>query len=507
MEFRHCLNSYMDLLGLKNKELAQELAVDATLVSKWRTGKKLPSDREMQLEQVAVYFAKISTAKDMVGGAIALAQSILGIPLPSGYRRELYIRDALHYSRQRSRNEAIIRGKRKHVFKLIHEIYLLENKKDISFSINNLPMPDKNNCRLLGDVPEILPFIILELRRLVETAHPPDTIIFTYEENDYLFNEDFFSLLPQLVALLFDLADMGWKVNIYLTLNGNSSSSALFHAIFSATQHFNWQLFLYTYLEQQSIRSEYFLVGGVFGVEYFNHFTQAADGHCLATYDPEVLKKLYSALTHKIAPFQVISKLDSHGLETLYDQISKLCGHHAITLQEGQVFLSERNLFSHPAISDPRHIAKFGDDFSVRIIINPQAMENFINDYRHKYISLKQEQLHRQTDRMRARLDLLISYLEQVDNFHVALACPKDFLVNQNVAICQGRHVLLRSTSGFGRSPQSEEWAIAIEDPSIVDNFFDFFNARWEAIPHRKKSRRFAISTLQQYKAMLLEPL
>jgi hypothetical protein len=497
----------MDLLGLKNKELAQELAVDATLVSKWRNGQKLPSDREMQLEQVAAYFVKISTAKDMVGEATDLAQSILGIPLPSGYRCELYVRDALHYSRQRSRNEAIIRGKRKQVFKLIHEIYLLENKKDISFSINALPMPDKNNCRLLGDVPEILPFMILELQRLVETAPSPDTVIFTYEENDYLHNEDFFSLLPQLFALLFDLSDMGWKVNIYLTLNGNSSSSALFHAIFSATKHSNWQLFLHTCTEQRSLRSEYFLIGEFFGVEYFNHFTQAADGHCLATYDPNVIQKLYSALTYKIAPFQAISKLDSHSLETFYSQTSRLSGHHAITLQEGQVFLSEKNLFSHPDIGNPKHVTKFGDDFSVRIIFNPSAMENFINDYRQKYASLTQEQLHRHTDRMRARLDLLISYLEQVDNFHVALACPKDFPVNQNVAICQGRYVLLRSTSGFGRAPQSEEWAIAIEDPSIVDNFFDFFDARWAAIPHRKKSHRFAIATLQRYKAMLLEPL
>lgn len=56
MDFKDKLNLIIELLEINNNILAEVLDVDVSLISRWRTGNRLPSDRNKHLELLCAYF-------------------------------------------------------------------------------------------------------------------------------------------------------------------------------------------------------------------------------------------------------------------------------------------------------------------------------------------------------------------------------------------------------------------------------------------------------------------
>ena len=56
MAFHQKLNLLMDQFHISNSKLSKELNVDASLVSRWRNGQRIPSTRSAHLPIIASYF-------------------------------------------------------------------------------------------------------------------------------------------------------------------------------------------------------------------------------------------------------------------------------------------------------------------------------------------------------------------------------------------------------------------------------------------------------------------
>ncbi|MGM0396351.1 MAG: helix-turn-helix domain-containing protein [Bacillota bacterium] len=66
MEFKDKITKMMQILKITNSQLAERLDIDMSLVSRWRTGNRLPSPRGNHLEQIADYFMEKAYEKDHV---------------------------------------------------------------------------------------------------------------------------------------------------------------------------------------------------------------------------------------------------------------------------------------------------------------------------------------------------------------------------------------------------------------------------------------------------------
>lgn len=60
MSFKEKLDSLMEVFGVSNNRLAKALAVDASLVSRWRTGKRMPNPDSPHIKSIASYFAEMA---------------------------------------------------------------------------------------------------------------------------------------------------------------------------------------------------------------------------------------------------------------------------------------------------------------------------------------------------------------------------------------------------------------------------------------------------------------
>lgn len=66
MEFKDKITRMMQILKITNSQLAQRLDVDMSLVSRWRTGNRLPSQRGDHMEQIADFLMEAAFNKDLV---------------------------------------------------------------------------------------------------------------------------------------------------------------------------------------------------------------------------------------------------------------------------------------------------------------------------------------------------------------------------------------------------------------------------------------------------------
>lgn len=66
MEFKDKITRMMQILKITNSQLAQRLDVDMSLVSRWRTGNRLPSQRGDHMEQIADYLMECAFKKDLL---------------------------------------------------------------------------------------------------------------------------------------------------------------------------------------------------------------------------------------------------------------------------------------------------------------------------------------------------------------------------------------------------------------------------------------------------------
>ncbi|MDH7478926.1 MAG: helix-turn-helix transcriptional regulator, partial [Syntrophomonadaceae bacterium] len=76
MSFSERLSLLMALLGVSNSTLARALSVDASLVSRWRTGTRTPTKNSSYIEAIADYFAG-QAKKDYQKAALC---EIIGLP-------------------------------------------------------------------------------------------------------------------------------------------------------------------------------------------------------------------------------------------------------------------------------------------------------------------------------------------------------------------------------------------------------------------------------------------
>ena len=58
MKFNEKLNVLLNTFDITNYQLAEWLQVDVSLISRWRTGNRLPSDKSTHLEDLADYIIK-----------------------------------------------------------------------------------------------------------------------------------------------------------------------------------------------------------------------------------------------------------------------------------------------------------------------------------------------------------------------------------------------------------------------------------------------------------------
>src|SRR5690554_3580672 len=80
MDFKDKLNRIINILDINNNMLADELNVDVSLISRWRTGNRLPSERNNHFELMCKYFytRAVETSKlyDLIE---TLDQSVLNV--------------------------------------------------------------------------------------------------------------------------------------------------------------------------------------------------------------------------------------------------------------------------------------------------------------------------------------------------------------------------------------------------------------------------------------------
>ena len=66
MEFKDKITRMMQILKITNSQLAERLDVDMSLVSRWRTGNRLPSQKGDHMEQIADYLMECAFQKDLL---------------------------------------------------------------------------------------------------------------------------------------------------------------------------------------------------------------------------------------------------------------------------------------------------------------------------------------------------------------------------------------------------------------------------------------------------------
>lgn len=76
MPFSHRLNLLMNTFGVSNSRLARVLSLDASLVSRWRTGARAPAKDSTHIAAIASYFAE-NAKMDYQKAALC---EIMGLP-------------------------------------------------------------------------------------------------------------------------------------------------------------------------------------------------------------------------------------------------------------------------------------------------------------------------------------------------------------------------------------------------------------------------------------------
>ncbi|WP_409226809.1 helix-turn-helix domain-containing protein [Gudongella sp. SC589] len=91
MEFKDKITRMMQILKITNSQLAQRLDVDMSLVSRWRTGNRLPSQRGDHMEQIADYLMECAFKKDLLDEFTEL----LGLSADAHRSDHVYLRSHL----------------------------------------------------------------------------------------------------------------------------------------------------------------------------------------------------------------------------------------------------------------------------------------------------------------------------------------------------------------------------------------------------------------------------
>lgn len=91
MKFFEKLNSLLNLFGITNYQLAEALQVDVSLISRWRTGNRLPSERSRHLEDISKLIVDKASEKEMLSDLI----EHLGLSLSSASGDTVTIEDHL----------------------------------------------------------------------------------------------------------------------------------------------------------------------------------------------------------------------------------------------------------------------------------------------------------------------------------------------------------------------------------------------------------------------------
>ncbi len=509
MDFCESLREYMQLLSLKNIELASSIAVDSTLVSKWRCGHKLPSDREMHLEKIAVYFCQISHQKNLTEQLEKKTQDILSYPRKD-YRIELYVRDALHLCRQNSFHVNSLIKKRQVANKLLNEIYMLDcDPKTPESKKTNPTQLMHNNCQMLGEPPEIFILILTQLRKILAQDCPSGSIFFTYSEEDTRLDPNFRKISAVLFNLFSRLADHNWKIHVFLSINKKITPSHVIMAdIADLLRIRNVSFYVCCAIYPQFCRTEYFLIPGILAIEYFAHIYPGKRGHAFVTYDDKTASTIFEAFQQGSERYEILSRLENERLRAFYKKNISPSGHHTHILNEFDAFVSRgMNIFLRAVETNATnrcHIDKF---LSQTIICHHSILE-YIRTHSNKKVVLSDAEYKKITQLFISRLEILINLLEQSNNFQIAILNKKKSMFHDiNVTACRNQYVMFRAKEDYNLIKPQTETGLVIDDFSVVEAFTEYFNDTWHKISARRKTKRYALNHLQNYKALLLKTL
>ncbi|WP_422486446.1 helix-turn-helix domain-containing protein [Gudongella sp. DL1XJH-153] len=91
MKFKDKITKMMQILKITNSQLAERLDVDMSLVSRWRTGNRLPSERGTHMEQIADFLIECAQERDLLDEFT----EILGLSADSHRSDHAYLRSHL----------------------------------------------------------------------------------------------------------------------------------------------------------------------------------------------------------------------------------------------------------------------------------------------------------------------------------------------------------------------------------------------------------------------------
>ncbi len=91
MEFKDKITKMMQTLKITNSQLAERLDIDMSLVSRWRTGNRLPSERGTHMEQIADFLIESALERDLLDEFTEL----LGLSADSHRSDHAYLRSHL----------------------------------------------------------------------------------------------------------------------------------------------------------------------------------------------------------------------------------------------------------------------------------------------------------------------------------------------------------------------------------------------------------------------------
>lgn len=193
MEFRDKIKKLMQMFKITNSQLAESLDIDVSLVSRWRTGDRMPSSRGNHIEQMASFFVEYSIEKELLNELT----NLIGLSTDSNRYDDEYVKEQLTMWLLKENNE----GNSEYIGEFINKVdfFTRKNYSELSVVESSTSYNYSMKESYLGSAGK-KEVIIRLLTRVVE-SEPTDIYFYSDEQIEWITDDiEFYFLFNKLLS-------------------------------------------------------------------------------------------------------------------------------------------------------------------------------------------------------------------------------------------------------------------------------------------------------------------
>ncbi|MGP1442477.1 MAG: helix-turn-helix domain-containing protein [Anaerovoracaceae bacterium] len=256
-KFSNCLCLLMDYFNIQNNTLAQNLNIDPSLVSKYRTGKRIPSIGNDIIEKIAVYFSETAIAEKCEKELL----SAMNLPAADNIGAAMLSESIISWMTSDSMDNTLMDK----IFDIMDDYKSPDmNFNKISALLETYDLPYQDTVKKSGN-DGLRDQVLLFLSLCAKSKEKLHLKLFSNQSMDWMIeNPDFFEIWKM---LMLTILECGHKITIIHNIQRNNTE--LFSAIEGWTPlHLsgNIESFYYTLPPSKSFSNTIFINCGNFSV-------------------------------------------------------------------------------------------------------------------------------------------------------------------------------------------------------------------------------------------------